>query len=286
LTDDTRKADNNSHKQRGGAVKKAPPGYYTASEAARKLGWNIYTFRYYVRAGKIKRYVPPMRKEGFYNKKEIDRLASETALFLHTLEEKDTTEVRIAQPQDAQGIVEVLTIRGWQTATAEQRISWYAINPLIDLVAITDEKVSGYIHAVPYIPETLSDMMAVRKRAWHIEADEIVPYEPGNTYDLYVGIATVESIPNHTQRVGFRLMSEFLSFLEELAERHIYIRRLYAVSAEESGQKLCQKLGFMKQEDIPEDYLFPDWHRYILDLETSKSRFAQQYREAVQRTKE
>ncbi len=272
--------------KRGGAIKKAPPGYYTAQEAQKRLGLNPSTFSYYVRKGKIKKYVPPLRTEGFYEKKEIDHLANQMTLFLHTREEKDTTEVRIAQPQDAQGIAEVLTVRGWQTATAKQRISWYAINPLIDLVAITDKKVSGYIHAVPYTPETLSDIMAVRKRAWHIEPDDILAYQPGNTYDLYVGIATVESISNHTQRVGFRLMSEFHSFLEELAERQIYIHRLYAVSAEEPGQKLCQKLGFIRLKDIPEDYLFPDWHRYMLDLETSDSRFAQQHREAVQQIKE
>jgi hypothetical protein len=279
LRDDTHK--------RGGAVKKAPPGFYTAQEAAKRLGWNIYTFRYYVRAGKIKRHVPPMRKEGYYNKKEIDRLASETALFLeHTLEEKEATETRVAQPEDAQGIVEVLSVRGWQTATAEQRKSWYAVNPFIDFVAITDGKVSGYIHAVPYTPETLEDMMAARKRSWDIVPENILPYQPGNTYDLYIGIATIEDILNHTQRVGFPLIAGFLSFLEELAERRIYIHHIYAVSAEEPGQKLSKKLGFIKQETLPESYLLPKWHRYILDLETSDSRFAQQYRGAIQRTKE
>jgi hypothetical protein len=268
----------------GGAVKKAPPGFYTAQEAAKRLGWNIYTFRYYVRTGKIKRHVPPLRKEGYYDKREIDKLASETALFLHTFEEKDTTETRVARLEDAQGVVEVLTNRGWKTATAEQRISWYKVNPFIDFIAVTDGKVSGYIHAVPYIPETLEDMMAVRKRSWDIMPQDIIPYQSGHTYDLYVGIATVEDIPGHTQRVGFPLIAGFFTFLEELAEKQIYIRRLYAVSAEEPGQKLSSKIGFVKQE-VPEDYLLPDWHRYMLDLETSDSHFAQLYREAVQQIK-
>ncbi len=65
----------------GGATKKAPDGFYTAQEAAQKLDLNISTFRYYVRQGKIKRHVPPMRKEGFYRKDEIDRLASEIKTF-------------------------------------------------------------------------------------------------------------------------------------------------------------------------------------------------------------
>lgn len=266
-------------------MKKAPPGFYTAQEAAKRLGWNIYTFRYYVRAGKIKRHVPPMRKEGYYAKKEIDRLASETALFLHTLEEKEATETRIAQPEDTQGIVEVLSVRGWQTATAEQRKSWYKVNPLIDFIAITDGKVSGYIHAAPYTPKALEDMLAARKHSWDILPEDILPYQPGNSYNLYIGIATIEDIPNHTQRVGFPLIAGFLSFLEELAEKQIYIQHIYAVSAEEPGQKLSKKLGFIRQESLPESYLLPDWHRYELNLETSESRFAQQYREAIQRAR-
>jgi hypothetical protein len=270
--------------KRGGAVKKAPPGFYTAGEAQRKLGMNASTFGYYVRKGKIQKHVPPLRKEGFYDKREIDRLASETALFLHTLE-KDTTETRIARTEDTQGIVEVLTVRGWQTATATQRKSWYVINPYIDFIAITDGKISGYIHAAPYTPEAMEDMMAVRKHSWDIVPKNILPYQPGKTYDLYIGIATVEDIPHHTQRIGFPLIAGFLTFLEELAEKQIYIHHLYAVSAEEPGQKLSQKLGFIKQE-ISEGYLHPDWHRYALDLETSDSRFAQQYREAVKRAKE
>jgi MerR HTH family regulatory protein len=68
-------------RKRGGATKQAPPGFYTAREAANKLGLNIYTFRRYVRAGKIQRYVPPLRKEGYYNKEEIDQIASATETF-------------------------------------------------------------------------------------------------------------------------------------------------------------------------------------------------------------
>jgi hypothetical protein len=277
---------NKGVRARGGAVKKAPPGYYTASEAQKVLGLNASTFRYYVRQGKIKRFVPPLRTEGFYEKREIDKLANEIALFLHINEDETMgTVVRVANPEDVQGIVEVLTVRGWQTATAEQRISWYVVNPSIDLVAITDGKVSGYIHAVPYTTQALDDMMAVRKRSWNIVPEDILPYKSGNTYDLYIGIATLESIPHHTQRVGYRLIAGFLDFLEELAEKQIYIRRLYAVSAEEAGQKLCRKLGFVKQEKIPDDYQFPEWHRYILDFEASGSRFAQQYRESLRRVK-
>lgn len=267
--------------KRGGAVKKAPPGYYTAGEAQRRLGMNASTFGYYVRKGKIKKFVPPLRTEGFYEKREIDRLANEMALFLHTAEEPAVTEVRIARPEDTTGIVNVLTSMGWKTASADQRASWYEVNPFIDYVALWKGAVVGYIHAVPYTPDMLADMMSGRKRSWDIKPQDILPYKPGNTYDLYIGIATRQDIPNHT-KFGFRLISGFITFLEELARKQIYIRRLYGVSAEPDGQRLGKALGFVQQE-IEDGDLFP---RFILDFETSDSHFAKAYRDMVQAMKE
>jgi len=269
-------------KQRGGDVKKAPAGYYTAREAQEKLGLNRNTFQYYVRQGKIKKVVPPLRSEGFYSKKEIDRLATEIALFLHTSEkEASSAEVRAAIPADAPGIVKVLTVMGWPAATAEQRISWYEVNPFIDYVVIFQGEIMGYIHAAPFKGTAMRDMMSGKKRAWNVTPDDILPYRAGKTYDLYVGIATRQDIPNNT-RFGFRLLAGFMDFLIELAEQGITIHRLYAVSAEEDGQKLCRNLGFVDQEAQPGD-LFP---RFVLDLETSDSLFAKQYRKAIQQMKE
>ena len=268
--------------KRGGAVKKAPPGYYTAKEAQEKLGMNPSTFGYYVRKGKINKFVPPLRTEGFYERKEIDQLASEIALFIHTTTEEATkTEVRVARVEDTQGIVYVLTSRGWKTATAEQRASWYKINPFIDYVVTWNDEVMGYVHAVPYTPETLAAMMSGKKRSWNIQPEDILPYKAGKTYDLYIGIATRQDVPNHTQRFGFRLMSGFLSFLEELSQQQIFIRSLNAVSAEEEGQKLSRGIGFIEQQAEKDD-LFP---RFVLNLETSNSHFAKMYREIVLRYK-
>lgn len=261
---------------RGGDLKKAPEGYYTAKEAAKRLGLNTSTFRYYVQKGRIKRHVPPLRKEGFYSRKEIDKLATEMALFLHT--EEEIAETRVAREEDTPGIVKVLTVRGWKTATAEQRASWYKINPEIDYVAIWNGEVMGYVHAVPYTPSTLAAMMRGEKRSWHIVPEDILPYEPGKSYDLYVGIATRQDIENHEQHLGFRLISGFMTFLEELAERGIIVHHMYAVSAEPDGQKLCKRIGFIEQE-AEEGDLFP---RFALDFETSNSHFAKLYREAIQ----
>ena len=265
--------------KRGGAVKKAPEGYYTAGEAQRKLGLNASTFGYYVRKGKIKKFVPPMRTEGFYDKKEIDQIANEIALFLHTKEEPVKTETRPATEKDAEGIVKILTMRGWKTTTPEQRIRWYQVNPFIDYVVVSNNEVMGYIHAVPFTDKALSDMMSGKKRSWDMQPEDILPYEPGKTYDIYIGIATNQDVPNHTQRFGFRLIAGFLSFLRELATQQIVINRVYALSAEPEGQKLSKDLGFVEQKKEEGD-LFP---RFVLDLRTSDSHFAKLYRETIEK---
>jgi hypothetical protein len=119
--------------------------------------------------------------------------------------------------------------------------------------------------------------MSGKKRSWHITPDDILPFEPGKTYDLYIGIATRQDVPDHV-RLAFRLIAGYMSFLEELVQQHIYIRRLYAVSAEIDGQKLSKSIGFVEQK-AQEGDLFP---RFALDFETSDSHFARQYREIKQ----
>ena len=78
--------------RRGGATKKAPPGYYTASEARKKLRLKPSTFSLYVSRGKIQRYVPPLRREGYYRKEEIDQLASEIEAFWGTTESEQESQ--------------------------------------------------------------------------------------------------------------------------------------------------------------------------------------------------
>lgn len=263
-------------KKRGGDVKRAPEGYYMPRDARNKLGMNESTFNYYVRKGRIKKhFVSPVRtREGFFKKEEIDAMARELALFLHT---DLPTETRLARPTDAQGVVKVLEDMGWQTTTPQQRIDWYAVNPYIDFIALIDGEVKGYIHAAPYRPDVLADVMSGKKRSWHVQAQDILAYESGKSYDLYIGIATSKDVPHHTQRLGFRLISGFMAVLEALAAQGVTIHRLYAVSAELDGQRLCKSIGFIQLPGEPGD-LFP---RFMIDLQTSESHFAKLYREAI-----
>jgi predicted DNA-binding transcriptional regulator AlpA len=273
-------------KKRGGDMKQsAPPGYYTAKQAMARLGLNSSTFYYYVRNHTIPKKIPPMRKEGFYPKKEIDQLANQVALFFHTstLEQVPSTEVRVARPEDAQGIYDVLDSFGWRTASVEQRVAWYKVNPFIDYIVFFEGRIAGYITSIPYSPEAMAAMMAGTKRAWDITPAEILPYKESKTYDVYVGIATRQDIPEHFN-LARRLIVGFMTFLEDLAQQGIIIRHMYAVSAEKDGQKFCRDLGFSERPNhVGEVYAFDIQKpliRFVLDLETSQTIFAKRYRKA------
>lgn len=267
-------------KKTGGGPKRAPEGYYTHKQARERLGMTPSTFSYYVRKGKITRIVPPLRKEGYYSKRQVDELANELALFLHTTTiEKPEVETRPALPADAEGVVHVLAVFGWQTTTPEQRREWYEVNPFLDYVVTFRDEVAGYIHAAPFTSSALEDIMSGKRRSWHMTPQDYLRYEAGKDYSLYIGIAVRPDIEKHTQRLAFRLISGFIAFLEELAEQRITIRRLYAVSAEPDGQKLCADLGFV-QMPAREGDLFP---RFELDLDRSESLFARLYQKALER---
>src|SRR6266702_1835775 len=250
-------------KKRGGDVKKAPSGYYTAKDAMKRLGLNSSSFYYYVRNGTIPKETPPLRKEGFYPKKEIDRMAAKMAFVLQSKEEEEEVEFRTATVQDIPGIYAVIASL-WgpnKTTPIELRESWYAINPEIDHIILWHGEIEGYVNAVAYLPPVLEGMMSGVLRGWNIQPSHILPFTPG-VYDLFVGIAVRQDIPNPTYHAG-KLIVGFLDFIEELVKRGVVIRHMYAVSDQPMGEKLCKKMGFHR-DTAKEGDLFP---RYVLDFE-------------------
>ena len=71
------------HTSKASEIKQAPPGFYTAREAREVLDLSASTFTYYVKQGRIKRYIPPHRREGYYKKSEINQIARNMASFLN-----------------------------------------------------------------------------------------------------------------------------------------------------------------------------------------------------------
>ena len=67
------------------------------------------------------------------------------------LKEKDAATFAVAQPEDAQGIYEVIASL-WgtlHTTPVKTRLSWYQKNPGIDYVVKQEDEVTGYVTIMP-----------------------------------------------------------------------------------------------------------------------------------------
>ncbi len=258
--------------------KKAPStNLYTRSEAIKKLRLPKSTFHDYVTMGRIHKIIPPGKKEGYYNKKEIDDLANATELFIlqYTAE---TSKFQVATEEDIEGIYDVIaSLWGRSVSTPiDLRKSWYRKNPLIDYVVKQQNIVVGYLNIQPFEPETLKLMMEGKKRGWEVKPEDIYTFEPGHSYDCFIGLAVRQDIPKHTI-YGMRLISGFFHVLVNFAHQGIKIRKLYATSDRSDGMKLCESLGFVKYPPVEGS----TFNRYEIDLETSETAIARKYRFAL-----
>ena len=60
----------------------APSGFYTAAEVMKRLSIANSTLYHYVGIGKIRRVIPPGKKEGYYPKADIDKMIKAKELFI------------------------------------------------------------------------------------------------------------------------------------------------------------------------------------------------------------
>lgn len=265
-------------KKKGGDVKKAPPGFYTPGVARKRLGVTQAVFRSMVAKGTLERVVPPGRSEGFYHVADVNRLADEQALFY--LQQVSTSyesiEFRRATEEDFQGIVNAVESVGGSgdAIPAEIHQILYRANPFITYVVKFRSLVLGYINATPYTPETLEAIMEGRKRGIDLTGRDVLSYESGKSYDVYVGIVVRQDIPRH-KYYAQRLIFGFFGALCDLARQGITIHRMYAISDQERSMEVCQNLGF---EAVPAQP-----NRFILDMETAQSLLIRKYREVVQK---
>lgn len=270
---------------RGGNRKATAPAdqYYTAAQARKALGMNESTFYYYVKIGEIQRHQPRPRANGYYLKRQVDKLATKLALFMRT-QADEQIETRTARPEDTVGIAAVLDSLGWQHATPEQRTEWYKANKYQDFVLALENEILGYVWCCPLCQEKLTAIMDGRVHGWDITPADILPYESGGEYEPYIGIAVKKDIPGHVH-LGAHLIAGFLELLQRLATQGIIIRRLYGVSDEEDGIRLARKMGFEEQAKTPEDMSPPTLIRFALDLEKATNKVWESYQQTVREMK-
>ena len=115
-----------------------------------------------------------------------------------------------------------------------------------------------------------------------IDAKHAKKFTPGKAIDsLFISLAVRPGLSNQQQReYGFKLIRDSLGVLDDFAQQGMPVKKLLATSEKSDGIQIGRKLN-MKETKYPGDPII----RFELDLETSDSKVAVQYRQFIESLK-
>lgn len=251
--------------------------YYTAREAQERLGIDEGNFYYLIRTGKIKKHIPPGKKQGVYPKHQIDRLAREMLAFM-AYDETERVKFMKATHEDIKEEYEMAALMfGNATHDVLTREAWLTKNAETDFIVRDEGKLVAFLNVLPVKHETIMQFINGEIRGWEISANDVLAYEKGSKVECLVmsmGTSPDVNIARRTQ-YGARLLSGFLQVLEEFTERDIEITALYATSSTPTGIAILKNAGFEQVNHISKRIAFK------LDMTNSNSRVAVEYRKIL-----
>jgi hypothetical protein len=259
---------------------KAPKGYYSASQAMRRLGVGSSTLYHFIEVGKIRRIVPPDMREGWYPQEDIDKMVKERELFLLTYS-RDTSKFIKATEEDMQGIYEVCTsLWGNRTPNYEARLNSYKQNNAIYYVVKKEGITIGFLGVIPFRKDILEEIMMAEQNDFYLRyqqilemPDSILSFIPGQPiYSLSLDLQVRKGTPKE-ELYGMRLIQGCIEILGELARENIIVEKLHASSGAPHAIKLCRDAGFNELPPLPGS----SRKRFELDLATTRSPFAKDY---------
>lgn len=256
---------------------KAPPGFYSATAAMRRLRMPKSTFYEMIEKGTIKKVTPPGRRDGYYLKAAIDNLAKARDLFTvqYAL---DPPNFEKATEKDIQGIYD-LTVSLWGTRIAapyETRLARYRRNSNIYYVLKYLDVVVGYSSLIPMATRAIDAIIETGKPG-QATLDEILPFTPGTPIEYaFMEIAVRDEVPKPKQ-YAMHLISGTSGVIDDFARKDVLIKNLFAISSTTDGIGLCRKLGF-KEIALPPN---GEMKVFLLNLATSTHPLAHEYQEII-----
>lgn len=259
-----------------------PQQYYTAQQARELLGMTHSALLNQVTAGNLKRVIPPGRRQGVYLKEEVDKLKRELDAFFASRQEDEVAPAQFvkAMAKDIPGAVDLahVTFGGHNTIPVERRVAWIQKNPDIDYLLKQEGEFVGFLTLVPMSPETIDDLLTLKRYAKDLTADDILPYEPGVPVDLYaMAIGTRPGVSLAQKRKwGMALLLGARSMLRDLGSRGIVIRTIQAHSYKPDGIRMMRHMGFTETKPKA-----PGLRDFIIRVQESGIPFLGEYREAL-----
>ena len=261
--------------------------YYTASQVKAKLGINDSTLYAYVRNGDLQRIIPPgHKKQGYYPRSEVDRLARELEAFF-AARKKQASVFSLASEEDIPVCVQITqatlgNVVHYQLTPAETRIAWLRKNPEIFYILKQEGEIVGYAGIIPMRREKIEQVLRDAAFMKDITPEEIEEFTPGKPLDLYVMTLVLRPDLSMADKhvYGARLIANLLDKLIELGKRGIEIRTLFARSGTLDGILLLQHMGFTSIQSETNQ------HNFVIEVEKSGLPIIQQYREALRQARE
>ncbi len=274
-----------------GRTSPPPKGFYTAAQAIKKLHMPRSTFYDMVKRGQIKKITPPHKRDGYYAREDVDKIAqAQEAFVLQYATDNSTFEV--AQEEDIDGIVDLNAELFGSVGSNKNREARYALrmtqykaNPQIFHVLKQDGIVVGYVGVFPLkeeaIEKIMSGMAESRFRTEVLAPEYITQFKPGEADNVFVIIGAKQNIKK-SKIYGARLIAGIIEFAEILARRGIIIKRLYGTSRTQDGIRTARGLDFKQITPITdEDHLF----RFVLDLQETINPLFREYQHLAKEAK-
>ena len=254
---------------------KPPEGYYTASATRKKLGdISDGMLRSYIQKGLIERVVPPGRKQGFYNREDVEKLARELEFPWYGGAKTTRTHFRQATPADIEAIADIderifnapekqpeprKVYLQWDRETY---LRWMQRNPQTFFVlTAAAAKVVGFASLLPLRKSTMDRLIRDEIKWMDIPNGDIDLFEPGKPLHLYVLALCVDPIYKRKIKEGYgaRLISGVFDFFLNLAKQGVEIDTITARNEldKPDGKRLSQKLGMPQlRSPVPHMNLF------------------------------
>jgi hypothetical protein len=242
---------------------------YSSAQARAKLNASTSTFKRYIDSGKIRKIIPPNRKQGMYAKADVDRMVEEMRPFTSIGKQKRKNlneKQRISTSLDWQRISDLPAILKLDLTVYKENIvgdiglyiSWEKKNPKITILSFernNRDNVLAYISLVPLPEHIILAILKGEREEVSISANEIETYERKGGYVLLA--ESVVMHPDHPEQL-YNLLKEVLNYwYEQYPDR--YIEKIYADAVSDNGDILARKLFFSPLYDVSNT-------AYVLDL--------------------
>jgi len=256
---------------------------YTAKEAREKLGGIAPTsFKRLVDSGKIRKIVPPNKKNGFYPKEDVDEMAVIMKEFIEIYSTDDNQEYKFVQVDSEKDIKETIQIAqqrfGERATNLQARMARFNKSSKGDYVLKRNDVVVGFF-SMQAVKQEAIDELFKRKTGKGLDLEDIELIIPGKPLEIIVSnIASRIGVEKDLEvEYGKRLVLAAIQRFINMGKEGIEIQRIWAMSSTVYGIKLCRNI--LKFKEI--GYINSEQLGFVLDTNETNTPLTEQYRAAL-----